>query len=297
MWSSEMGDKTFRDRIEEEVCDFAPIYASYLAAYKARVEARHAENEQGCFSGWDHAFAIPFDSSTKRYLAEHPEEENDFKSSSMHDAVIATIHELGLEELRLGAISGGDPRINLALDLGLLTVDDLAPLYVLPNEDQRSLGMGPITRAKPERDDPFFYRTLLEIFCRAYIASRGRRPWPLARKIDLAFDLDDIRRTLPDKKWNKKAVLKILREKDPYKSKYPGSSSATPKAGVGEDRVQEITDMIGPMDDYALERLKTIYEAVFFEVADERLQRRPSNLDEIKKALDEAGRIGDAMVR
>ena len=107
-----------------------------------------------------------------------------------------------------------------------------------PRKDQRSLEMGPVTRAKPDRGDPFFWRALLEIFCRAYIASRGRRPWPLTRKVDLAFDLDEIRRTLPNGNWNKDDVLEVLRNKEPYKTKYPPSTSATPRAGVGEDRVK-----------------------------------------------------------
>jgi hypothetical protein len=208
-----MSDKTFRVRIKEEASDFASIYAGHLAAYKARLAA----NVNGTPGPWQSTFDIPFESSIKRYLAQHPEEKGDFKPSSMHDAVIDTIHELGLEELHLGAIKYSDFRITVALELGLLTVDDLAPLYVLPEKDQRSLEMGPVTRNKPDRSDPFFWRTLLEIFCRAYIASRGRRPWTLTDKIDLAFDLDEIRREVFDGRWDKDAVLKVLATKDPYK--------------------------------------------------------------------------------
>ena len=96
----------------------------------------------GSLNPWDYTFAIPFEDSIKRYLARHPEEKGDFKSSSMHDAVIATIHELGLEELHLGAITYRDPRVSAALDLGLLTVDDLAPLYVLSEKRPTVVGNG-----------------------------------------------------------------------------------------------------------------------------------------------------------
>jgi hypothetical protein len=293
-----MGDKTFRKRIEEEVGDFAAIYAGHLAAYKARLKALDEANVNGPLNSWHHTFDIPFEKSSELYLLKRKrtKKKSALKPSSMHSAVIDTIHELGLEDLRLGAINVRDPRISAALDLGLLTVDDLAPLYVKSKKDQRLLGMGPVTRATLNRGDPFFWRALLEILCRAYIASRGRRPWPLTRKVDLAFDLDEIRRTLPGGKWNKDKVLKVLRTKEPYKTKYPPSASAASKAGVGEDRVQEITESIGPMNDGALERLKDKFPAVFFEVADKRWeeQGKPADLNKIKKKLEEAGRIAES---
>jgi hypothetical protein len=289
-----MGNKSFRERIEEEISNFPAIYAEFVEAHNRYVDRNM---EEGLLNSWAHTFEVPFENSVKQHLAENPEAlAKEFPSYSKHATVIATIQELRLHELRLGAISYADPRITVALELGLLDVDDLAPLYLLSEEEQRSLGMGPIRRAEADRSDPFFWRTMLEIFCRAYIASRGRRPWPLTRKIDLAFDLDEIRQTLPNERWNKKAVLKVLRDKEPYKTKYPPSDSAAASAGVGEDRIQEITGWIGPMDDGAMERLKTLHEDLFFKVSDKRWadQRRPRDLDGIKEVLEHSNTLGDA---
>jgi hypothetical protein len=103
-----MADKTFRKRIEEEVRDFAAIYAGQLAAYKGRLEAYDAdENVRSTLNPWHHTFDIPFEKSSELYLLKRKrtKKKSALKPSTMHDAVIDTIHELGLEELHLGAIN------------------------------------------------------------------------------------------------------------------------------------------------------------------------------------------------
>jgi hypothetical protein len=104
-----MSEKTFRDRIVEEVRDFTTIYAGFLAAYNAALKDFHADeaNKGQSLGPWHYMFDIPFESSTKRYLAQHPEER---QLPAKHNEIIATIHELGLEELHLGAISGARER-------------------------------------------------------------------------------------------------------------------------------------------------------------------------------------------
>ncbi|MGY3341243.1 hypothetical protein ACVWZ4_007431 [Bradyrhizobium sp. USDA 4472] len=64
------------------------------------------------------------------------------------------------------------------------------------NNKTRSLKMRTMTPSLPPvvgHDDPFFWRTLLEIFCRTYIAACGRPPeWSKERKVALGFDLIQI---------------------------------------------------------------------------------------------------------
>jgi hypothetical protein len=283
-----MGDqKTLRQRVDEEIPNFSTIYASYVAAHKAKAQ----EGGAGPSDPWLYAFDIPYESDPTFY----PDD-----PSERPDAVVATVHAMALDKLRLGGTLIKDERIRKALDCGFLTLDDLAPLYSLPWKDQEARKMGPMTRFKLDRKDPFFWRTLLEVFCRAYAASSGPRGWSITRKVDFAFDLDEIRRKLPNEKWHQRLALEMLRKEEPYKTKYPEAPGhKKTRAGIGQRRVKEITDWIGPMDDGALERLKMKSEAVFFEIADRRWverrrSHRPKTLDELEKILGEAGSLGEA---
>jgi hypothetical protein len=288
-----MGDqKTLRQRVDEEIPNFSKIYSSYVAAHKAKEEERGA----GSCDPWLYAFDIPYESEPQVYATEIPQKD----LSERHEAVVATVRAMRLDELRLGGTLIKDERIRKALDRGFLTLDDLAPLYTLPWKDQEARKIGPVIRFRLDRRDPFFWRTLLEVFCRAYAASSGPRGWSMTRKVDFAFDLDEIRRKLPNKKWHQRLALEMLRKEEPYKTKYPvASGHKKARAGIGQRRIKEITDWIGPMDDDALERLKMKCEAVFFEVADRRWEERrrsqePRTLDEIERILGEAESLGEA---
>jgi hypothetical protein len=203
-----------------------------------------------------------------------------------HQIVLEAIEELGVHKLRLGSLTFKNIedylRVSAALDTGLLTPDDVVP----PSGEGLNEFDGLAQRMMSDPGDPFFWRSLLEILCRAFVASRGRRPWPLHQTIDLAFDLDDIRQTLPKRRWNKRAVLKALR-KPPYAAKYPRTGSAAALEGVGEDRIQEITDLIGPMDDEAIfVRLRNLFPDAFERVWDARIRSealREHGITEIMK--------------
>src|SRR5665213_455898 len=150
-----MSDKTFRDRINEELPNFPRLYKGFAAARQSYIELN--EGQEGVLSDWAHAFSIPFESSVKDYLKQHPDAEKDLKPSTRHDAVIDAIRELGLDEIHLsggvtlGAGSGG---IWTALDSGLLEVDEFKDLS---EQERKSTG---ITLHKPDRGDPLFWRTL-----------------------------------------------------------------------------------------------------------------------------------------
>jgi hypothetical protein len=242
-------------------------------------------------SVWYQAFEMAFDSSTKRYLADHPEQKNDFIPTARNDAVIQTIQRLGLDELYINGYTTHDARIPRAIKRGLLTVDDLAPLYKMPADKQKALGMGPMTRFKPDNGEPFFWRTLVEIFCRAYVAAHGPRPWSLEQKIELALDLDQIRREKLGGKWDQKRALGILKNDEPYRTKYPSPNPhvKNPKGGVGDNRIRSIIkELTGPLDNRALARVKKKHGALYLDVRKqwEAKKTRPVNLDEIRKRLE-----------
>jgi hypothetical protein len=258
-----MSDKTFKERVREEIANFPAIYADFKEEYKAGSEEGLDE------SVWLHLFGVPFDG--------RDDQPNDHAKRALgarhrHDAVKKAVQELGVSELRLGKLVIKNYEAwpaGLLIEQGILTPDDVVP----PSGEHHS-GFGiDFDRAKPDHRDPFFWRALLEVFCRAFVASRGRRPWPLIQIVDLAFDLDDIRRNLPKQRWNKKKVMEALR-KEPYITKYPESTSAAGSADVGEDRIQQITDVIGPMNDQALANLKKFFPEEFSKVVDLRSRRK-----------------------
>lgn len=272
--------ETFKTRVRDEIEDFSEIYANFRDGYDARLKEHETRRKEGeapqgedVVSVYRYLFEIPFDS---------PEYDEPAESSAKlyrHDAVIRTVRDLEIHKLPLGPLLIEDSRGWVALDLGLLPSEKV----VSPGEYD-----GFARRLKPERDDPFFWRALIEFFCRVYVAKKGPKPWPLIKKIDLAFDLDEIRRTLPDKVWNEKEVRKQLNEKKEYTKKYPRARSAAGQAGVGEDRIREITAEIGPMDNQALNRLKRLYPDEFFMVADARAHRRDMKNSSIENILVQA---------
>ncbi len=283
-----MGEqKTLRQRVDEEIPNFTRIYASYVAVYESKAK------DSGPDDPWSYAFDIPYESEATLYPAD---------PSERHDVVVKTVCEMGLDECRLGGTIIKDDRINKALDFGYLTLEDLAPLYSLPLADQEVHKMGPMIRFKLDRRDPFFWRTLLELFCRAY-NSRGPSEWPLAKKIDFALDLHEIWQKKLDLTWRPGRVLEILRNDEPYKSKYPETGRGDKKrAGIGPDRIQDIIDWIGPINEETLERLKAKNEAVYFEVTDKRWAERrwpgremnsPLTLEEISEILNEVEKLGE----
>jgi hypothetical protein len=177
-----MTEKTFKQRVKEEAVHFAEIYA----AFKEDLEEKSLQGVVQ--TNWLHLFAVPIDGLL---LHERPDD-NARRALGVphrHDAVLKAVQQLCVHELRLGALEIKDFGITPALDARLLTPDDIVPPSPRPpGPFERLAG-----RQKPDDSDPIFWRTLLEIFCRAFVASQGEKPWALSRWIDLAFDLDEIR--------------------------------------------------------------------------------------------------------
>ena len=276
-----MTEKTLRQRVKEEAVHFAEIYADFKEDLKEKSYQGVVE------SNWLHLFGVPFD-GLLLYESATDQARHALNLPHRHDAVLKAIQKLGVHKLRLGALVIGDDRITPALEAGLLTPDDIVPPVSEPGGELERLAR----RLKPDHSDPIFYRTLLEIFCRAFVASSGPKPWTLPQWIELAIDLDEIRSGLRNARWNKDAALKVLQGSEPYVKKYPRSDN---QAGVGEDRVQKITDLIGPMDDEALDRLKKLFPDEFFKVADAWLHREYLQRYGVGDVLDSAENLADAL--
>jgi hypothetical protein len=308
-----MGDKTFRDKVGEEMKSFARIYADFQADYNAKWKKAHGlkpsdDPETAIFKyrmsdRWTYLFAAPIEAIDPKQavLDDSPwiEEDEDThepkiiaglrQDDTLRETVLETVKELKLNELRLGGVDTDDYRINIALSDGILTEDDLESLYEMSVPDQLSKLGFEVNRQRVDGSDPFFWRTLLEIFCRAYLAPKGRPlEWSTERNVSLAFDLIEIgARFFKEKKWSNEEALKILRQREPYKSKY----SEGAKWKISLNAVKTVMQKIGPIDDQALKRLKELDEHKFLEELDRRyFKKSPKNLKDLLDVLERVDR-------
>jgi hypothetical protein len=253
-----MSDKTFKRRVMDEAKAFAEIYENF------RADLETWQNEKSPMDNdWGHLFAVPLNGGEAREPADKKAARLKWKVPHKHDAVREAVDQLG-DLMRVGPIVINDQRVSTALEMGLLIPNDIAP-----SPKDGFVGVDRLARRlKPEYDDPIFWRALLEVFCRAFTASKGRPPWPVNKLIVLAFDMDAIRRDEPKKVWTIDDFHEVLGTKK-YLKFYPKNASATDQIGVGRDRIKQILQLIGPMDDGALGRLKKLFPKEFDEGFDE----------------------------
>ncbi|MGJ4902329.1 hypothetical protein ACQR0V_12220 [Bradyrhizobium sp. HKCCYLS2058] len=291
-----MGDKTFSGKVREHAADFAQIYEDFWANYKRSCKAREDSNTDSDLSGdpWRYLFEAPILKRSELSLPHKPATHSDTRDSIaglfmdplLQAAVIETAKRLGLADQRVGGIETNDPRIGLAIDLGMLTYDDLEPLYRIPKAKQLAHGKYYVTRHLADGTDPFVWRTLLEVLCRTFLALPGPRQWPAKRTLQLGFDLLKINAEF--KKEGKrfsidKAYKKLNSERGSYKTKYPD--------GVGRERIEKLLKDVGPMNKDFFRGLKRAFGKEFSEEFDRFLRPRPKTLKEIEQALQQAGQI------
>ncbi|UPT96452.1 hypothetical protein J4G48_0046890 [Bradyrhizobium barranii subsp. apii] len=272
-----MTEKTFKQRVRDEAIHFEEVYADFKNDILARGFAGQ--------SAWEHLFFVPFGNLLP------PEKPSDEARRALnvphrYDAARRTIQNLGLDELLVGPLLKNDLRISALLEIGLLTPDETVPPSGKHDGEFGRL----VKRLKAVPDDPIFWRALLEVFCRAFISTPGQRTWKLEDYIELAFDLDEIRRESPAARWKAKSAKEKLRRR-PYVERYKKEKLGI----VGEDRIRRITDLIGPMDDGALERLKKLFPEPFFEVDDRRWRRQTKDSHGAVGLLDIGETVGDAL--
>jgi hypothetical protein len=282
-----MSDKTFKQRVLEEAKAFAEIYEHF------REDLEAWRNENGPMDNdWDHLFAVPLNGAEAKEPADRKAARLEWKVPHKHDAVREAVDQLG-DLMRVGPIVINDQRTSTALEMGLLTPNDIAP-----SPKEGFVGVERLARRlKPEYDDPIFWRALLEILCRAFTASKGRPPWPVNKLIVLAFDLDAIRRDDPNKSWTISDFQKVLGTNKKYLNFCPKNASAADQVGVGEELIKRIVKLIGPMDDGALGRLKKLFPKEFDEGFDQYLRRGTleDSEDHLATLLDMAENVNDAL--
>jgi hypothetical protein len=265
-----MTEKSWRAKIDERMKSFGRLYREFKEDYEKN-------NEYG--NPWNYLFAtIPFVSAAR-------------DDTSKKVAVFDTLSRLKLNELPLGAIAYTSPQLGLAIDLGKLNVDDLALIYKMPEAKQRSLLGHSVHRFRADSSDPFFWRTLLEIFCRAYVATGGRTPeWTTERTVSLAFDLIEIGEKHLKDNWSNREALAILKREEPYRSKYIKKG----KSKLNLKQIDRVMDEIGPLDGDAMTRVKKLYQGAFFEEVDDRfLRASPKTPQDIAEILDQIGQLFD----
>ncbi|UPK26736.1 hypothetical protein [Bradyrhizobium sp. 195] len=282
-----MSDKTFKQRVMEEAESFAEIYEYF------REDLETWQAEKGLMDNdWAHLFAVPLHGSEANETEERKKARREWKVLHKHDAAREAVQQLG-DATRVGPIVLKDSRVSTALEMGLLNSNDIAPKSKGSFVGAEKLAQ----RLKPEHDDPIFWRTLLEIFCRAFTAPRGRPPWPIGKMIELAFDLNDIKSTRPDKKWTISDFCEVLKTDKRYIRVYSKYSSAGDQSGIGEDRIKQIFKLIGSMDDNSLRRLRDLFPDEFYKGADRHLRRKilDRSEDYLRTILDMADDVNDAL--
>lgn len=122
-------------------------------------------------------------------------------------------------------------------------------------------------------DDPIFWRTLLEIFCRTFdVGSGAPQFWSKRKYFELACDAVLLREKLP--KWSKSEAAQHLARNKPYSQKYvePRAISARTErtkargsTGIAR-RLSELEEWIGSLDAEGLGRLRQKDRALFDDV-------------------------------
>jgi hypothetical protein len=64
---------------------------------------------------------------------------------------------------------------------------------------------------------------------------------------------------------------------------------------VGEDRIRRITNVVGDVDDHALEKLKALFPNEFFEVADARYRKESARKEGTIGLMDRGEAVGEAL--
>lgn len=267
-----MTQDTVRARVEREAANFAALYDEFVRNHDDKIARDEAS------SPWLSLFEMPL-----RPL------DNDGKGKAKselqgkpYEAVVKTIRALKLHNLQLGSLSSTDGRLLDLEDLGF-SAENMAPQYTIPADQQQQMGLKPIKRDYLDYSDPFFWRTLVEIFCRVFTsAHHGATPWTQQKTVELALDMIEINETILAWKWNANKVRHRLRQA-PYRDRYPGPSDRI--GGVGEDRIRTIVKLIGPMDGSASSRLHALFPNEFSAAL--RKRRRPKTVKDIQARLSQ----------
>lgn len=304
-----MVEKNYIERVREAADDFSQIYAELYADYEAKFKKAYykkpADDPDAAIKyeiadAWMFLFGAPIESlssrsrssiieggkSTQTMGAETSDAKGLFLDDSLNRAVLLTVRNLKLHEKRLGGFVTNDVGVTRAIDGGKINIEDLEHLYKNPITDQLKINDSFVSRPKVDGSDPFFWRALLEIFCRAYNAPSGRPgEWSNERKFSLAFDLIEIWQThFKNQKWSKKSALKELRKDKKYKDKYFEKG----RWKVGLSVVSEVAKWVEPMNDRPIVKLAKRDPDLFSAEVDARQRVSIKNVGDLLKVIGDS---------
>lgn len=230
-----MAEKTFKEKLEAEAENFAEIYMQFT-----KLVDELLETEQ-CSNVWDGSFNAPFDELGKQVEADA---ENAFNKSDPNYAVLSAIRSLRLDErspfIGMSIREGrGLSVIDDAMELGVIDCNSVPQLQRIYSDVPDGPRISGIT---PDRSDPIFWRTMLEIFCRAYIGQPGRPAWGDDEYLQLAIDLNWICIEALNKNWDVEKARKHLNEDKAFRERYPSGSRL---GAVGAKRITQLERWAG----------------------------------------------------
>ncbi|EKS29876.1 hypothetical protein [Afipia felis] len=227
-----MVDKPFKEKLEEEVENFQEIYEQFDRRLKDLFE-----NEQ-CTNVWDGSFNAPFDELPGGGAAASSDE---LDEQDPNFAVLYTIRSLRLHELnfftalKFQELSPDFAAISDAYELGVIDANDVPQLQRI----FRTAAGNPLVQGvKTDRSDAIFWRTLLEIFCRAYVGKVGRPPWGDFEYLQLAIDLNWICHEKL-KSWDVSKAREYLNSNKDFRKGYPSSED---RNAVGARRIMQLEE-------------------------------------------------------
>ena len=274
--------RTFQQRLDDEMKDFAIVYQQI---------ARSLTNSEAAFDPdaivpgeWARAFDIDFEPLRAQESPGKPHIKNKNAETSAAKAQTTTRstgNRKSLEErfhrpteVTRQAIRAVIEHYELhnfrprrLLDLGKIPTDAHLAEGLLAKEPPANAW------SRVTTDDPIFWRTLLEIFCRTFdVGSGAPQFWSKRKYFELACDAALLREKLP--KWSKSEAAQHLARNKPYSQKYvdPRAISARAErnkvrgsAGIFR-RLSELEEWIGSLDAEGLGRLRQKDRALFDDV-------------------------------
>jgi hypothetical protein len=275
-----MPEKNFRERLNDEMSRFAQIYEELQEDYISKHEKPDGQPNHLLLGvkadAWKWLFVTPIQVSEPEVYG------GNALRSDLRKALNDTVEQFKLNELRLAPLGTTSGQIWDDLKDNVLSRRDLEFLYKMPIPDQISKAGYYVTREKVLGSDPFFWRTLLEIFCRVFTAKPNRPlEWLTRRKISLGCDLWSIWQShFKDGGFSNQKALVFLRRN--YRKKYHDSG----KWKVGIKAVNDLMRKCGPMDDDFLWRLKALDPQLFItEFEKHFFGKTPTNLEDLLSIL------------
>ncbi|NGX99247.1 MAG: hypothetical protein G4V63_29835 [Candidatus Afipia apatlaquensis] len=255
--------RTFQQRLDDEMQNFQVIYKQISAS----IEVPESRNEDTIVpSEWARAFDIDIEALRSRTMpngdVQQPQEvaKKSAYSKGRRKSLEERFHrprEFTSDAVRSVIKNYDFGRPRRALNMNKIPAEIRMVEGFLETEPPSDAWL-PF-----DRDDPVFWRTLLEIFCRTFdVENSTPEFWTKRKYFELACDAFFLRQALP--KWSKAAAATHLAKTKPYSKNYVDQranmareerSKARGAAGIAR-RLAELEDWIGGFDVEGLRNLR-----------------------------------------